>query len=63
MAPAVDPVALAARFNDIHLALTPVGRGLRSGEMEFDDVLAADPAAVIDACVAFDVLLQEPGHA
>ncbi len=32
---------LAARFNDIRLALTAVGQGLQLGEMEFDDVLAA----------------------
>jgi Ni,Fe-hydrogenase I large subunit len=32
---------LAARFNDIRLALTAVGQGLQLGEMEFDEVLAA----------------------
>lgn len=63
MTPAVDRGALAARFDDIRLALTAVGRGLRSVEEEFDDVLAAGPAGVIDACVVFDVALQEPAHA
>ena len=35
---------LAARLLDIRLALTAAGQGLQSGEMEFDDVLAAGPA-------------------
>ncbi len=34
----------AARLVDIRLALTAAGQGLQSGEMEFDDVLAAGPA-------------------
>ncbi len=35
---------LAARLLDMRSALAAVGRGLQSGEMEFDDVLAAGPA-------------------
>jgi Ni,Fe-hydrogenase I large subunit len=35
---------LAARLLDIRLALTAVGQGLQSREMEFDDVPAAGPA-------------------